>query len=319
MFQVEKHDFMVVRRRKPVQPKYSLVDSQNWKLKQIPWKLVLLMFLTPITHKAIAKPTVLLEHVNSSVTASEIEPHLSPIPQNIKSANILSDKQFHLLNVEETGKASSSQREDTLDFSDTGRAGQQSAGEARGQCGSTEFPLTALVPVSNWGKTVKEHPTFWFYVPSHSTSTTQIEFVLQDQDRNNLSKQQLSIDGNLDYVNARVPQDQPGLKVGEWYRWYLKVYCDREKLYPPKVVYGWIRRVKIDHHLRSQLRDNQDKSYEVYGKAGIWFDAIDSLLRTHSMKKTSPNFQQGWQQLIKAKGVELNLPQPKCSDFAIEP
>ena len=294
------------------------MDTRNWNIKQNPWKLALLVSLTPVTNIAIAKPRELLEDVNSSVTVSPIELHLLSIPQTVKITNISPDQQFNLLSAEETRKTSS-QQEDTLDFSDTGRAGQQSAGEARGQCVITEFPLTALVPVSNWGKTVKEHPTFWFYVPSHSTSTTQIEFVLQDQDRNNLSKQQLSIDGNLDYVNARVPQDQPGLKVGEWYRWYLKVYCDREKLYPPKVVYGWIRRVKIDHHLRSQLRDNQDKSYEVYGKAGIWFDAIDSLLGTDSIKRTSLNFQQGWQQLIKAKGVELNLPQPKCPNLAIEP
>ena len=294
------------------------MDTRNWNIKQNPWKLALLMSLTPVTNVAIANTMELLEDLNGSVTVSSIELHLLSIPQTVKITNISPDQQFNLLSAEETRKTSS-QQEDTLDFSDTGRAGQQSAGEARGQCGSTEFPLTALVPVSNWGKTVKEHPTFWFYVPSHSTSATQIEFVLQDQDRNNLSKQQLSIDGNSDYVNTRVPQHLPGLKIGEWYRWYLKVYCDHEKLYPPKVVYGWIRRVKIDNNLRSQLRDNQDKSYEVYGKAGIWFDAIDSLLQTDSIKKTSPNFQQGWQQLIKAKGVELNLPQPKCPNLAIEP
>ncbi|MGK7895213.1 MAG: DUF928 domain-containing protein, partial [Xenococcus sp. (in: cyanobacteria)] len=54
--------------------------------------------------------------------------------------------------------------EEPLDFSDTGRSGQQTAGETRsGQCGDVSIPLTALVPSSNSGKTIATHPQLWFY------------------------------------------------------------------------------------------------------------------------------------------------------------
>ncbi len=294
------------------------MDTQNWKINKILGKLVLLISLAAITDSAMAKPVAILESVDDLIIVSQIPAYPSPKTTNIR--NFLPDKQFRLRSIEKKEQISTaSQQEDTLDFSDTGRAGQQSAGEARGECSNTEFPLTALVPVSNWGKTVQEYPSFWFYLPAHYSSAAQVEFVLQDQDRNNISQEKLFIEGNSNYLHTSLPQERPGLEVGKWYRWYLKVFCDQEKLYPPKVVYGWIRRVPINSDLRSQLDYNQYPLYEVYGKAGIWFDAINSLLQTPSIKKTSPYFQQGWQQLIKAKGVDLDLPQPKCSDFAIEP
>ena len=292
------------------------MDTKNWKIHEILAKLFLSMSLAAVTDSGMAKPVETLESIDDSITSSEIESY--PSPQTTDSIDVISDQQFKLRSIEKKEQISNtSQEQDKLDFSDTGRAGQQTAGEARGQCGDTEFPLTALVPVSNWGKTVQEYPSFWFYLPAYYGSATQVEFVLQDKDRNNISQENLSTEGNSDYLYASLPQDRPGLKVGEWYRWYLKVFCDQQKRYPPKVVYGWIRRVPIDSHLRSQLTNNQYPLYEVYGKAGIWFDAIDSLLQTPSIKKTSLYFQKGWQQLITAKGVDLDLPQPKCSDFPL--
>ncbi len=287
------------------------MDNQNWKKQQIYWKLGLLMIAFPLIGTASAQ----------SPTASEIESTLLSVLEPINIEENPPKKRLKLLSVDKTLATSTSSpeentSEDILDFSDTGRAGQQTAGEARGQCNNGGFPLTALVPASNWGKTTKKHPIFWFYVPSSLDSATEIEFVFQDEDRNHLWQQKLSTQKTSNYLNVSLPQEQPELEIGKWYRWYLKIYCDPEKRYPPKFVYGWVKRVSIDYALESELNNSQQQPYEIYGKAGIWFDAINSLLKSKDSNAKSLYFQQNWQQLIQAKGVELNLPQPKCSDLA---
>ncbi len=288
------------------------MDTQHWTSRGIWWRLGLLTIAPPLINTALFAETA-----NNMVTTSETETTSLSIPEQISLIETPT-QQRSLVILQKSSEENSSvtTEEDILDFSDTGRAGQQTAGEARGQCPSAEFPLTALVPTSNWGKTIKGHPTFWFYVPSYSEPVGEIEFVLQDQDRNHLWKKQLSMGETSGYLNVSLPQDQPGLERGKWYRWYLKVYCDAEKSYPPKVVYGWVTRVMIDSSLQSQLQNGQQQQHKVYGKAGIWFDAIDSLFQWQDISTTSPHFQSDWQQLITATGVDLNLPQPRCSDLA---
>ena len=305
------------------------MDTQHWTSRGIWWKLGLLTIAPPIINTAIATRLGSAETASNMVTASETETTSLSIPEQISiietppqqrslraSAPLSLPVILQQSSEENSSVTSEEDIEDILDFSDTGRAGQQTAGEGRGQCAIAEFPLTALVPTSNWGKTIKEHPTFWFYVPSYSEPVSEIEFIFQDQDRNHLWKKQLSMGETSGYLNVSLPQDQPGLETGKWYRWYLKVYCDAEKSYPPKVVYGWVTKVMIDSSLQSQLQNDQQQQHKVYGKAGIWFDAIDSLFQWQDISTTSPHFQNDWQQLITATGVDLNLPQPKCSDLA---
>ncbi|MDJ0743342.1 MAG: DUF928 domain-containing protein [Xenococcaceae cyanobacterium MO_167.B27] len=288
------------------------MKSQHSITKKIWWKLGLL---------AIAPLLIYTVSTSSTITASEIETTSKPVPKKVNLADNIPEKGRSIISEQSAEENSSiTSQEDPLDFSDTGRAGQQTAGEGRGQCNSSEFPLTALVPTSNWGKTIKEHPTFWFYVPSYSRPVSEIEFVLQDQDRRNLWKKRLFMNETSGYLNVSLPENQPGLETGKWYRWYLKVYCDREKNSPPVVVYGWVTRVEMDSTLSSQLQSGQAKPHKVYSKSGIWFDAIDSILslKRYSDKPINPNCHKYWQKLTKAKGVNLKLPQPKFSNLAVK-
>ncbi len=289
------------------------MDNQNCQKKQISWKLGLLMIAFPLIVTESAQSLTILEKIESTLLSVPEPINLEKNPPKKRLKLFIADK----IPLTSTSSSEENAAEDMLDFSDTGRAGQQTAGEARGHCNNGGFPLTALVPASNWGTTTKKHPIFWFYVPSYSNSATEIEFVFQDEDRNHLWKKKLSTQKTSAYVNVSLPQAQPELEIGKWYRWYLKIYCDPEKIYPPKVVYGWVKRVSMDYALESELNNSQQQPYEIYGKAGVWFDAINSLFQSQYSNPNSLYFEQSWQQLIKAKGVKLNLPQPKFPDLTV--
>ncbi|NEO47950.1 MAG: DUF928 domain-containing protein, partial [Moorea sp. SIO4A3] len=88
-----------------------------------------------------------------------------------------------------------------------GVPGKRKAAASRGQCPKVKEPLTALVPAtpsmasdgqipltvghatgteSVFGLTVVSHPTFWFYVPYALTPDLPLEFVLQDENHNEI-------------------------------------------------------------------------------------------------------------------------------------
>ncbi len=294
------------------------MGTQEKNIKITWWKLGLLTITTPVVYLAISSQFRLTQKANLYVMASEVKYDVLSIQKTTNVSDNLQEEHSKPFNSEKTDSTPTSapqeqEGKDRLDFSDTGRAGQQSAGEARGRCNSTGFPLTALIPASNSGKTVKKYPTFWFYVPNYTDTVTEIEFVLQDKDRNHLWEQQISVNETSGYLNVSLPQDSPGLEAGKWYRWYFKVYCEEGKHYSPKTVYGWVTRITKDYSLESRLKHNQHPDYKVYSEAGIWFDAIDSLFKQNNIQYTKmncSNFQKAWQQLMQARGVNLDLPKP---------
>lgn len=224
-----------------------------------------------------------------------------------------------------------------LDFSDTGRSGQQTAGETRsGQCPEVSLPLTALVPSSHSGKTIATHPQLWFYVPYSAQDISKIEFVIQDAERNDISRQILPLQSDPGYLTAGLPETLPGLENGKSYRWYFKVYCQQNSDVAPVFVQGWIDKIAADNYESQQVRaDNYQKTlteeksvvaaivelnklgldsrsenspHMIYARNKLWFDAIDSLLNSYLVDPDNSAIRDDWQQLIKARGTDLELP-----------
>ncbi|HHP7231801.1 MAG TPA: DUF928 domain-containing protein [Xenococcaceae cyanobacterium] len=293
--------------------------TQHWITQKTNSKISLWLIVPSLISIVLTPIPSLTKTVNLSATTSESYTTSLSISEPINHQSRPQQRSHKTSQQSSPNSNSPAQEAETepLDFSDTGRSGQQTAGEGRGLLWeNTDFPLTALVPSSNWGKTTQEHPTFWFYVPTYAEPVSHIEFVLQNRDRHHLWRQQLSPHNASGYLNITLPPEQPGLETDRWYRWYLKVYRDDKKRYPPVVVYGWVNKVKLDASLSSQLNNSDQKPYEVYGKSGIWFDALDSLLKWHHLNAFGSEFSRDWQQLIEAQGVDLNLPQPNSSDLA---
>ncbi len=204
----------------------------------------------------------------------------------------------------QTAKKDRNDDREDLDFSGTGRPGQQTAGESRGSCANAAKPLEALLPVSNSGKTVSAHPSFWVYLPETSQQTNQIEFVIQNEAREDIWRSP-KLNAKPGYQNFTLPETEPPLEIGQWYRWYVKVYCDAQ-VASTQYVQGWIERIPLTSKLYLELQQSLQKSYLTYGNHRIWYDAINQLLSLYQNNPESLTLEQDWQALIRAKGVQLH-------------
>gem|GEM_PF-5986039 len=237
--------------------------------------------------------------------------------------------------------------EKVLDFSDTGRSGQQTAGETRsGQCREVSFPLTALVPSSHSGKTIATHPKLWFYVPYSAQDISKIEFVIQDAERKDISRQILPLQSDPGYLSASLPGTLPGLENGKSYRWYFKVYCQQNSDVAPIFVQGWIDKIAAGGDKFQQVRGHSQKNiteensvvaaivdlneleldsreesspHMFYARNELWFDAIDSLLNSYLIDPNNSTIRDDWKKLIQAKGADLELPELDETSLFVQP
>lgn len=199
--------------------------------------------------------------------------------------------------------------EESLDFSGTGRPGQQTAGESRGSCAdAVQEPIKALLPVSYSGKTVSGHPSFWVYFPASAGSFSQVEFVIQNEAREDVWRSRSRRNFSAGYKNFSLPKTESPLKTDQWYRWYVKLYCNSQ-VASAQYVQGWVRRSPLSSKLHVELQNESHELHLIYGKHGIWYDAMDRLLTAYQNNPQHLTLEKDWQNLISAKGVELdNLP-----------
>lgn len=202
------------------------------------------------------------------------------------------------------------QDDSNIDFSGEGRSGNREGGAGRrGNCPVTEFPLTALMPISNWGTTVAEHPTFWFYVPYTSEQAPIGEFVLQDKEgREDIYRVPFTLPQTPGFVSFSVPPTKDSLEVGKSYRWYFNLYCDRYRSTSPAFVQGWVQREALTPALDEQLKAAKLRQDKVYVANRIWFDAIAHLANLRLSNSTDASLNRDWNKLLGAKGVDLKLP-----------
>ena len=63
----------------------------------------------------------------------------------------------------------------------------------RNDCPTTDIPLTALIPEKQVGKVVEANPTFWLFIPYESSKIPKGEFVLQDENHNDVYRRDFPI------------------------------------------------------------------------------------------------------------------------------
>ena len=191
-----------------------------------------------------------------------------------------------------------------MDFSGTGRPGQQTAGESRGSCVGGSQAIEAMMPKSNTGKTVLGHPRFWVYFPKIASKNTEVEFVVQNESREDIWRSRSALNSTASYQSFSLPETEAPLEVGQWYRWYVKVYC-QDRVASVQYVQGWVNRVPLASKLHLELQEDPHQMHLAYANHNIWYDAIDELLGLHYRYPQNVALIEDWKNLIYAQGVDL--------------
>ena len=196
--------------------------------------------------------------------------------------------------------------------------GRRKGAAGRGNCALAQ-PLTALVPAMEktlnegggkityvWGKTIAEHPTFWFYVPYSHTSLRSVEFVIQDGE-NDVYRTPLKLPTMPGVVSFRLPSTAPPLKIGKMYHWFfkIKINCDSQNSSDVKeYVEGWVQRVKLNPNLTSQLKAaTQRQRIALYATNGIWHEALTTLADLRLVNTEDTMLKDNWSDLLQSVGL----------------
>lgn len=195
--------------------------------------------------------------------------------------------------------------------------GRRRGGASRSECPRVAMPLTALVPTAEeklssrstvtlvWGLTVDERPTLWFYVPYDNRTAYPAEFVLQDQEENEVYRTAIALPSRAGILSVRIPPETPGLDLNKSYRWYFNLYCDQQKKSPPIFVEGVIRRVSLTPAIAGQLATTDPRQQgEVFASNGIWFNALTTLAELRRTQPQDSVVAEDWKTLLQSIGLE---------------
>lgn len=172
-------------------------------------------------------------------------------------------------------------------------------------CPQKPQDLTAITPMNVHGKTLSEHPTFWFYMPYTAAEVPGGEFtVLTRDEENEIYTTSFTLPDQSGLVSISLPASaEYSLEEGQYYHWYLNLDCAASTDSQNDLnIDGWVQRVTATPERKAQV-DNTSPE--------IWYDAIDHLadqLRSNSTNRST--MEQTWTALLKL--VEL------C-DFTEEP
>ncbi len=192
-----------------------------------------------------------------------------------------------------------------------GLPGSRIGGGTRGECYFNK-PLVAIVPESNLVLTKSAYPKFFFYVPPTATPK-QIEFVLQDEENNEIYQTMFATNGSTGVINISLPDggSVPPLALEKEYRWQLVMICDPEKREHDIGVNGWVKRIALDPVIAKKLEKAQPtEKINMYVSSGLWQDALFNLAQLRYKQPDNLKFSSDWSHLLRSLGLDAIAQEP---------
>ncbi|MEH2048748.1 DUF928 domain-containing protein [Nostoc sp.] len=191
-----------------------------------------------------------------------------------------------------------------------GKPPASAGGSTRGSsCLTGKKLITPLIPPDKLGLTFAEHPTFFWYVPPSPVKTAK--FLLLDKDENVFYETSFTLPDKPGIINFKLPDTAPALAVGKTYHWYLIIACDTQDSSKNPTVDGWVERTQPELGLSEALtKANLHKLPSIYAEAGIWHEALTSLVK---LRETEPNnfkARLDWRQFFKSVGLSAIASEP---------
>jgi hypothetical protein len=216
-------------------------------------------------------------------------------------------------NLGETGLGSEIEMAQYKPPKDLGTPPTVGGGTRNGRCEAdqnenrTDPMLMVLMPKlesepKNFGTTVSESPEFLVYIPQ--TVARQAEFVLKDEEGNDLYRTIFEISGEEAIASLTLPSDEIKLESGINYSWYFSLICNPQDFRKNVETQGWTQRVELNPNLITTLEtaDPITRS-QLYAENGVWHEAIAILAQLRQEQPTDPILAQAWQNLLESANL----------------
>lgn len=147
----------------------------------------------------------------------------------------------------------------------------------RGNCtGNLDKALIALAPHQHIGQTSTTRPTFTWFVPDTVPKPLKFRLYQVSPTGQRLPLHQVEMQSSLGIMQWKVPEDRPGLTVGQRYHWQVILVCNPNRPSAALVAGADLKVIPKRGNLERQLRatTNPRERAELYAEAGQWYDAL---------------------------------------------
>ncbi len=167
--------------------------------------------------------------------------------------------------------------------------------------------VTPVLPTTNIGFTLSEHPTVFVYVPL--SSARKAFFSVQDEDNNHVYQTDINLPSQPGVMQLKLPPSAPPLKANKNYKWSLVMICTADLEPDSPVVSGWIRRVGYKTNIRNNKTITLD-SVSKLAETGIWYDTLATLAQLRSSQPNNQLLAASWQDLLSSVGLNAIANEP---------
>ncbi|GAB4276126.1 MAG: hypothetical protein Fur0025_00980 [Oscillatoriaceae cyanobacterium] len=165
--------------------------------------------------------------------------------------------------------------------------------------------MTPVLPQNHYGRTVSGRPTFFVFVPP--TTSREVFFSIQDENRNHHYQTTLSIKSGGGIVGVTLPAEAPELEMGKNYQWFFVLLPPGGTLRPDSYgVRGWVKRVEIPAVGGGNLGPMQLAN--LYASNGIWYDTVERLVAAKTSQPGDATITNEWKDLLGQVGLEAIAP-----------
>lgn len=176
------------------------------------------------------------------------------------------------------------------------------------KCRTSSQKLTLLIPQeNNIGLTVAERPLLVAYLPGIEPGKTGELLLTNEDGSTTLFTTQFDVPSQPGVISFTLPDSVPPLAVGQRYQWQLRIMCEPDNFNADIISpVGWIERVPADPALSQKINRAIPQTHStLYAEAGIWYDALSSLLAQRRNLPQDTTFAAAWESLLSSESVGL--------------
>ncbi|MEA5513614.1 DUF928 domain-containing protein [Nodularia sp. UHCC 0506] len=170
--------------------------------------------------------------------------------------------------------------------------------------------LTSLIPPDKLGLTLATHPTFFWYIPVTSVKTARF-LLLTDNSQKVVYETTLQLPNQPGIISFTLPESVDALEVGKSYNWYLNIVCDAHDFSGNPGVNGWVERVQPELPLSTALETANLRTLPtIYAEAGIWHEALTSLVELRRAEPNSLSVKLNWRKFFTSVKLDAIASEP---------
>lgn len=189
-----------------------------------------------------------------------------------------------------------------------GAPGPRSSAGGRSACPEVQKNMTAMLPVKNFGYTLKARPSLLVYIPYQSMEENQLEIELRLREQK-IKKIIMDAPKKAGVVYIPFPSKFSNLAENEPYRWILTYICKTPEGSETVPVSGGVKRIQTSQAkeiLQKVASANFEDTVRTYGEHGLWYDLIDELAQKKITDPQNKEISNLWNDLLSESDVNLS-------------